>query len=317
MKTPGMPPIPRVTVQIDVVDGPEEMIPRAQAVVADALRRASFRAAEMVRTAWVATAKGLGLVSNGDYIDGIATDGRIEVTGPMMDPNADFYETMITVTNTAQHASIVEDGHGAYSLPQAIRWGATPKVKYTRKGTPYLTIPFRHRAYQTPSQQTASGMTSASKRSMMPAGVYAKAKSLARSMPLNAGPQYDARGRYRAADRYTWGGRLRAADAQGKGGQRGAREVGVDAKGNTLTNPAWTSSKWQGMVKMGGVGHSAYLTFRIITPNSKGWRIPARAGHHVARQVLQEIENGELGRAIGEVLQQDITAAVESVKESP
>lgn len=310
MKRPGSPRIPRVSVSIDVVNGPEDLLGDEQQVIADVLRLASFRAAEMVRTAWIATAQQLGVTATGDYISGIAADGRIEVVGPLMDPNADFYETMVTITNTAQHASVIEDGHAAYSLPDRIRWGQTPKVKYTKKGTPYLTVPFRHRAYQSPAQAAASGMTNASRRTMMPADVYAQAKKMTRSMPHNAGRQYDAQGRYRAADRYTWGNRLSWQTGIGKEARRNTRTVGVDAEGKTLSNPAWSASRWHGMVKMGGARHTAYLTFRIITPNSKGWRIPARAGLHIARQVMQQIEDGELGRAISGVLQADMQAAI-------
>lgn len=314
MRTPGPPPIPKLTITVDVVDSMAGFT-EPQRVVAQALRVASFRTAELVRNTWVSVAQELMPAATGDYLSGISVDGRIDVQGPVSDPNADWYETMITVTNTSKHASIVEDGNAAYSLPQAIRWGSTPKVKYTNKGTPYLTIPFRHRAHQSPAQQATSGMTMASRRSMMPAEVYGQAKKLAPSSGMNAGRQYDAQGRYRAADRYQWGGRLTHNVGIGKEARRGPRQVEASASGEALSNPSWSASRWDGMVKMkGGKNHTAYLTFRIITPNSKGWRIPARAGMKIAQRVLQNIESGELGRAIATIVQADVTAAIDSLK---
>jgi hypothetical protein len=126
---------------------------------------------------------------------------------------------------------------------------------------------------------------------MMPKAIYAHANTMSFTKKMSAGPQYDRQGNYRAADQYQWGDRLQHLAAVGSmvGGQearRGRRTVaGRDALGKALTNPEWSTSKWDGMFRSGEPGHSQYLTIRTMTPTSPGWNIPARLGHGVAREV--------------------------------
>lgn len=333
-------PIPSLTIDISVQSDASQITDKARREVGQALERAAFKSAQLVKATWIAVAKAHGLTAKGDYIDGIDANGRIDVDARTSDPDADYYEAVITVTNTSKHASIIEDGHAAFALPQAIRWGQTPRQKRFKNGTPYIVVPFRHGAFRSPDEQERGGTTGMSMRRMMPSSVYKQAKALAPTERENAGVQRSASGQFVAADRYRWGGRLgdsrqvgetvnvygtphqraRAA-AMGRGPQtvvarRPATTVGVDRDGNELSNPAWTASRWSGMVRTkGGKGHTEYMTFRIITPKSKGWRIPARAGLKIAQRVLANVESGSLGKAIGEQVQAEVTAAIERARQ--
>lgn len=331
-------PIPALTIDIEIQSDATQITDEARRAVGLALELAAFKSAQLVKATWIGVAKAHGLSAKGDYIDGIDANGRIDVDARTTDPNADYYEAAITITNTSKHASIIEDGHGAFSLPQAIRWGQTPRQKRFKNGTPYIVVPFRHGAFRTPDEQERGGVTGMSLRRMMPSSIYSQAKNLAPTSRENAGVQRTADGQFIAADRYRWGGRLKDTRAVGESAQiygtakqraratemgreqtviarRGPTSVGVDHDGNELSNPAWTASRWSGMVRTtGGKGHTEYMTFRIITPKSKGWRIPARAGLKIAQRVLADVESGALGKAIGEQVQAEVTAAIEQVR---
>ena len=69
--------------------------------------------------------------------------------------------------------------------------------------------------------------------------------------------------------------------------------VGRDGAGNPLVNPAWGSSKFDGMFKAGSPGHAQYMTIRTITPNSPGWNIPAQAGLYIAARVSKMAESSD------------------------
>jgi hypothetical protein len=169
-------------------------------------------------------------------------------------------------------------------------------------------------------------MTMNARRTMMPAEVHAAAKRLAFRQPQNVGPVHNASGQFVAADRYKWSSlnapkrihrdqvepdRYRM-DSKGDGEifseRRGATTV-YKNDGTTLgTNPAWKTSKFQGLFKTGAKGHASYMTIRTITPTSAGWNIPAQAGKHIARRVaafaqsdntLQEIVASGIRGAFG------------------
>ena len=309
----GKLPIPTISLDVDLGgDHPEDAMVDP-AAVGVALQRASLESAEMVKAAWIGIAIELGLNSDGDYINGIAVNGQISVSTPTMG-TGDMMEATVTVTNTSQMASVVEDGHGAYSMVDRIRWGQTPKMKRTKDGTWYLTIPFRHSAYRSPAQMDTGGVTQRALRTMMPSPIYNQAKKLAPSRGLNAGKQYTASGQYRAADRYRWGGRLDTGNTRNVSGGTIAKPAMRNLDGRqTPEMTRVTVSRFQGMVKMsGGKGHTSYLTFRIITQKSKGWMMPAKAGYHIAAKLMQQIESGGLGRAISERVESVMRAAVMS-----
>jgi hypothetical protein len=316
----GKIPIPTLFIDINTLGPDPGGMSLDQEMVARALRRASLEAAEMVRGVWVATAKGLGLDSDGDYIRGIEVSGQIEIDEIDVRPGAEVIEFLVTVTNTSKIANLVEEGHEAYSLVEKIRWGATPRMKRNKKGEWYLTIPFQHGAYRSEAAIERGGITNRARRTMMPQEVYAEARKLKPSRALNAGLQYTESGQYVAADRYKWGGRL--ATPRGKAASAvlpiAAKAAEMDRKqaaGATLYQAA---SRYGGMVKMsGGKGHTSYLTFRVITQKSRGWRIPARAGLYIARRLLQRVEGGELGTAIANLVDARLRAAVTPGGEAP
>lgn len=280
-----------------------------------ALRAGAFMGAQWIQGMWVKIAQDLNIRASGDYIRGIQSEGRIEV----MSTNKTIgqggvvlgWEMVIHITNTAKHASIVENGHAAFSMVQAIDWNG-PKVKRTLEGKPYLSIPFRHRAYANEASRARQGLTTATVKAMMPQHIYNRARRLQFRQHANTGPVH-ARGHYAAADRYTWqhpdrkrGRRLNRSGSKpvfnmgGPGGgdeagwteHRSARHIGRQG-GRDLNNPAWKHSKYHNLFRTGAPRHSQYMTIRTITPDSPGWNIPAQIGHHVARNLSHFASHSE------------------------
>jgi len=283
--------------------------------IGSALRRAALAAGLFIQTAWVETAVALGFESGGGYVSGLQSEGRVEIVSERAD-DADsgaLYEVVVAVTNTAKHAAIVEDGHVAFHLPSHINWGKPGgSIKRTKKGRPYLNIPFGHSVYQTGKQREDGGTTIATHKRMMPRSVSRRAARQSRRLRENAGRQHDGAGKFIAADRYHWSGkgkpRMRRGEVApgvvaGMGSEathverRSARFVGRGADGK-LFNPAWKSSKFEGLMKTGAPRHTEYMTIRTITPDSVGWNIPAQSGYGIARRVARELPRDEDLRAL-------------------
>lgn len=282
------------------------------------LRRGVMLIGNLAQGLWRRWAQDLDVRRTGEYIRSIQAP-NVDVGG--FDSRGESWSATITVTNTAPHASIVEDGHGAFSLAQAINWSALGgRIKRTKDGRPYLHIPFQHSAFAAEAERVDKGLTRATVKAMMPQEVYLEAKKLRRREGLNVGPITRPRvightragkpivhQQFVAADRYHWttkrgahrlsrgtrpafimGGPGVSAGGPGEPGwseHRSARYIGRDAQGNKLVNPAWKSSRFEGLMKTGPARHTKYLTIRTITPDSKGWNIPALAGKGVARHV--------------------------------
>lgn len=278
------------------------------AVLAE-FRRNALRAAEIARGAWVAYAQGLNFSRSGDYVDGIRARGTVNVVRDTGVSDTGVAEIVIDITNTSKHAHVVEVGHAAYSLPEAIDWATAPKAKVNKKGEKYLSVPFRHAAYAAPSARATQGTRPHTLGAMMPEAVYKQAKALARTIPNRVGPVLTKEGRFVQADTYQHGGRLSHTakpgsrmDLSRRPGDAGlstelrreAAHVGVSRRGDILGNVAWKSSKFDGLFKSGPKGHTSYMTIRTLKQNSRGWRIPAQAGKHIVRTISQSIEHGEL-----------------------
>lgn len=285
-----------------------------------ALKRGALLGGQLARGVWTQFAQGLNVRRSGEYIRGIQDNGIVRVVSETMDAEQNTWEIVIEVVNTAAHASIIEDGHGAFHLPSVIDWTNTSgKIKRTKAGTPYLQIPFRHRAYATEAQRESQGLTPGTLRAMMPVHVYKEAMRLSFTQKLGVGPIHNAAGGFVAADRYKWGGRLDrghtrpsfimggGTNAPGFEEHRGARQVGRDGNGNPLINPAWQSSKYHGLFRAGSAGHAQYMTIRTITPTSPGWNIPAQLGLGIARRVASKLQSTE---NLGEVVLAGIRGAL-------
>lgn len=252
------------------------------AEITAAVNRGAFMVGEYIRQLWTTIAQQRGVHDSGAYLRGIAVDGTIHVKEAETLEGRPLLDLEIEVTNTSEHAQVVEEGHSAFSMPQAIKWGSSPGVKRGKSG-PYLIIPFRHTTYKTPAGRAQSGSTPSAQRQMMPESVSQRASSLQAGQRLQAG-QIVGREQAPIAGRVV---------SMGRGSDRHAvqivhraqRVVGKDRAGHLLENPAWASSKYDGLTRVGAAGHGAYVTFRVITPTSKGWNMPAVPGHFIARDV--------------------------------
>lgn len=310
----------------------------AREVAFTALRRGAFLGAEFIRAVWSRVAGAL------DIRGGFGDDGHvtyqqgIQSAGIVLEQertSGGDYAIELSITNSSPHAQLVEEGHAAFHLPDVIDWSATGgSIKRGPHG-PYLHIPFRHSAYASAGSRTEQGYTYAAKRAMMPKDVSQAAARLSRTIRLNQGRVYRdtlARdldvGRRRGplverqfvqADRYSWGRRLRrdttpgiriGPDGVGYEEHRGARAVGRGAGGRMLENPAWKTSKFEGLFKSGPKGHTSYMTIRTITPHSRGWNIPAMAGKYVARKVAHELTYGETAAELERIVTEPFIAAL-------
>ena len=278
------------------------------------LRRGALYAGQWVQGVWARVAQELNVRGTGAYIRGIQDRGRVEILsevegGQLGTWGLDRVEIVVGVTNTAPHASLIEEGHSAFHLPDKIDWARmTGRIKRTKDGRPYIHIPFRHRAYASAEEREEKGLTAGTIRAMMPSEVYKKAERLTYTQKLGVGPIRTPTGQWVAADRYKWGGRLerggtRPAFIMGAGEaaheeHRGARQVGRDGNGAPMINPEWGGSKYQGLFKSGSKGHTQYMTIRTITPNSPGWNIPAQKGLYIAARVARSAEASEQLRAL-------------------
>ena len=296
------------------------------------LRLVALAAAEHAKGVWILVSQRMKIRATGAYIRGIEGAAVVVEKAGAIAPGTTSWEMVVSITNNAPHARLVEEGHAAFHLPSVIDWGKTSgSIKRSKKGTPYLHIPFQHRAFARaatdeelarpggPPTNTreGAGLTGSTIRKMMPEHVYKSAKRLHYVTPKRVGPIRHG-GQLVARDRYNWPkgrhGRLDRGNTRpqiqlgtGDTGDRGqhnigweehrsARVAGRDRDGNAMVNPAWKSSKFHGMFKGGKKGHTQYTTIRVVTPTSPGWNIPAQEGRHVLRRVTSYL-SGERGQA--------------------
>lgn len=169
-----------------------------------------------------------------------------------------------------QYAQEIETGRPARDLKRML--DTSLKVRLTKKGKRYLVIPFRH---STPGAN-ATGPS-------MPAHVYAAARKLKPSSVIGQKQRLSGTGAFDVKTRrmltvnqnvYTWGDRLDA--------------------GSMGPNPRGKADRFAGMVRFsttspGGKRSSTYMTFRVMSEDSKGWIIPPRPGLYIVRQVVDRI----------------------------
>lgn len=210
------------------------------------------------------------------------------------------------VSSDYRYAEEIETGRPARDLKKML--DTSLKVRVDKKGKRYLIIPFRH---GTPGH-SAMG-------SSMPPHVYAQARQLLPSKVVGRTERVSGTGAYpmktpqllRLQRRmppgmanqistnpltvnqniYKWGERL------------GAGSMGPNQKGK--------SDRFAGMVRFDTSSKkaksSAYLTFRVMHEDSKGWIIPPRPGLYIVKQVVERMEPLAI-KAFGEAVRRDIGA---------
>ncbi len=159
------------------------------------------------------------------------------------------------VTSLSPHGRIVEEGVKPFDMKQTHLSG--PKVKVSKDGSKYITVPFRH---QVPGQTALADA--------MPRQVYEQAKRMAISRRNNILRKFFT-GRS-----YSWGDRL-------------PREYGGEKE-----KPHWTTGRYTGMVKMTGRPHTSYLTFRRLSEKSKpeAWQHPGVDPRPVTQAVVENTQ---------------------------
>ncbi len=194
------------------------------------------------------------------------------------------------VFNELPYADYLEDGYPAFDMKNMLH--TSHKIRISKKGKRYMIIPFRH---GTPARQGEAGRAG-NRATMwsMPEHVYDPAKRLVMSQiktkfaersvqDLNLIPQ---KGYVAARRTYEWGERLTKQALESVGASRAEIQ------------------KYSGMVRVpreeARTSGSQYLTFRVMTEDSKGWihpaqpplRIKERAENKSAAVVRRIIEEG-------------------------
>jgi hypothetical protein len=159
--------------------------------------------------------------------------------------------------NPESYAEAIEKGTRERDLKEML--ATAPKARRAKDGSLYLIIPMRHG-----TQENSVGLKP------MPQTVYAMAKSLQRSSVTGHRMEMSATGFMVQRNTYNWGNKLT---------QKALQESGHSFK---------DQNRFQGMYKFGNVGHSSYMTFRVLSSKSTGWVLPARPGLFPARTASEE-----------------------------
>lgn len=186
------------------------------------------------------------------------------------------------------YARAIEYGTAARDLHDIL--GKSLKVRIAKDGKRYLIIPFRHyhanavigrpmpeaiESWWRDKPASASSHIKAHAWRNSGTGAYAFQNLTTGHLRLVRKRVIQVRAR-----KYKWGTRLTADDIAGMG-------LGKEAE-----------RRFAGMVrfqrppkgKHPGGGHSQFITFRTLKEGSPGWRIGARPGYHIAREVAEKIK---------------------------
>lgn len=190
-----------------------------------------------------------------------------------------------------KHAEAIETGRPARDLKKML--DTSLKVRRTKDGKRFLVIPFRH---NTPGAE-ATGQA-------MPANVYSIAKAMSPSLvtgmgqrpsgqvvdlsptsgmtPVARQPKYllnpANKQRIMVPSRmYQWGDRLTRGELKASGASKAEQR------------------RYAGMVRMkdatGGKNRAAaYMTFRVMMEDSRGWIVPAKPGLYLAKGVADALQ---------------------------
>ncbi len=247
-----------------------EVLPAGSSLTKEAFPYLSFavqRIAEGALARWKGFARGEPMpdgrsigVRSGKYL------GSIQLR-QVNDFTAEVYSTL-------PYASSIEEGSPARDMKRML--GSSWKVRVSKKGKRYLIIPFRH---DTPGSVQGNAMPQAvhdwwqnPDRAVSKITGDPERTSGALGSSITTRRQMTVPGRT-----YSWGTRLSKATLQG---------MGMDAQ---------QVRRMSGMVNFrelphgDGARHSGYITFRVMSEDSKGWQAPARDGHWPARTTADEL----------------------------
>ena len=253
-------------INIDIRD----MLPPGSALTQSAfpsLATAVWQISEATLAQWQAYARGEPLpdgrtigIRGGTYLRSIQLRS-------LNDFNAEVFSEL-------PYADAIEEGTPARDMKRML--GSSWKVRVSKKGKRYLIIPFRH---DTPGSVMGNPMPQAvhdwwqdpQREESRITGTYDRTSG-AQGSSIETRRQMTVVGW-----RYKWGSRL------DKGTLAGLGVTGAQAK------------RLSGMVNFReqphgeGARHSQYITFRVMSEDSKGWQAPAREGFHPAKTVADKL----------------------------
>ncbi|UIS74630.1 hypothetical protein [Morganella phage Mecenats66] len=158
-----------------------------------------------------------------------------------------------------KYASDIENGRPARDLKDNI--DKSSKSRISKKGTPYLIIPFRHGIPKT-------------NKNPMSNNIYGIAKQMTPSTITALTSRQGGTGKMVPQRVYQWGQRMAA---------------GMSSK----LKESHKSDPTAGMVRMdvstGGQKRSSYLTFRVMSKKSDGWIVPPKPGMRLAETALEQV----------------------------
>lgn len=170
------------------------------------------------------------------------------------------------------------------------------KTRISKKGEPYIIIPFRH------------GIPGTTTMPAMPVTVYRQAQRLAFSPTVGTYGALNIHGQMIRRKVTAWGA--------GHGGEMGPARLGASAYGQrTKLTPrllglppyTWKTGLYAGMVRVGRPGHAGYLTFRAVSEKSdpSSWIHPGIRPSHISQRVAEKARP-EVVRILSEALLADI-----------
>lgn len=282
-------PVFRIAVELG------HLIPPGSPITADIfphLSRTVQRVAEEAHARWLAYANGAPLpsglvISNrtGEYARSI----QLHQIGPF---SAEVYTDL-------RYAHLIEEGTQARDMKRML--GSSLKVRINAKGKRYLIIPFR---WNTPNSVLGHAMPEAvhnwwqqpGRNPTHIVGTYLRPSGTGaydiktRQLLTVPGWRYGS-----ANDPKRWGDRLGKGELEGMGikGQQASRMAGM--------------VQFRKLGGSGGSSHSQFLTFRVMTEDSRGWQQKAQPGKFPAKTVadqMQPIADAAFKRAVEEDVKQ-------------
>jgi hypothetical protein len=262
-----------ITISVNV----SHLLPPGAAVGKDSFPHLAYavaRLAEHGQQTWKAYAGGKPL-PNGKVLH--ARSGRY-MRSIQLRKTGDF---SCEIYNDAPYASEIERGTPPRDLKKMLN--TSFKVRRSKSGKRYLIIPFRWGA---PTSQVGKDGKTPSGLRMMPPEVHEAWRNLKASRIKGVG--------WRASGTGAWDIKTRAPAKVGARSYRWGDRMG-DEQLKDLGVHGRMRRHMSGMVHLqnrsGGQGkHGQYLTFRVMTEDSKGWLAPARPGLYPARAVADEME---------------------------